>query len=90
MPNSFRTRRPRTTGENPPPGYPPAYAQQEEQVLQQISARRKAFMERSGQAEQQFTGAAPQQTEMVQKSSVPTASGEQKAVNDLFGGDVLG
>jgi hypothetical protein len=91
MRNPFRVRRTRqSTDENLPPGYPAAYAQQEAQVLQQISARRRAFMERAGQAEQQFTGAAPQQTEMVQKSSVPSASGEQKAVEDLFEGDVLG
>ena len=92
MRNPFRTRRSRrqpATDENLPPGYPPAYAAQEQQVLQQIAARRKAFMERSGQNEQQFTGAVPQQSEMVTKRAVPGAMEEEKGLQDLFGGDVL-
>jgi hypothetical protein len=38
---------------NMPQEYP--YAQQEAQLLAQISARRKAYMQRYGKAEQQFT-----------------------------------
>jgi hypothetical protein len=93
MRNPFRVRRSRrqpVADENLPPGYPPAYAAQEQQVLDQISARRRAFLQQAGQNEQQFTGAAPQQSEMVQQSSVPTSSGEAKALKDLFAGDVLG
>lgn len=91
MRNPFRTRRIRQIpAENLPPGYPAAYAQQEAQVLEQISARRRAFLQRAGQNEQQFTQAAPQQAEMVQQSSVPTGSREAKAMKDLFSGDILG
>jgi hypothetical protein len=93
MRNPFRVRRSRRQAppdENLPVGYPAAYAQQEAQVLQQIAARRRAFLQRAGQNEQQFTGAAPQPAEMVQQSSVPTASGEEKIIKDLFAGDVLG
>lgn len=91
MRNPFRTRRPRQQPADPtlPPGYPPAYAQQEEQILAQISARRRAFMDRSGQNEQQFTGAVPQQTEMVTKKTIPGAMEEEKAVGDLFSGNIF-
>jgi hypothetical protein len=93
MRNPFRVRRSRRQAppdENLPAGYPAAYAQQESQVLQQIAARRKAFLQQADQNEQQFTGAAPQQSEMIPKRAAPGAMEEEKVINDLFAGDVLG
>jgi hypothetical protein len=46
-------------------------------------------MDKSGQNEQQFTGAAPQQAEMVTKRAIPGAKEEEKAIGDLFSGNIL-
>lgn len=66
-----------------PTDYPKAYATQEDQLLAQIAARRKAFMQKSGQAEQQF----------IRTGGKPNALGDQYndpgEGDDLFKGDIL-
>jgi hypothetical protein len=65
-----------------PTDYPKAYATQEEQLLAQIAARRKAFMQKAGRAEQQFTGEKP--------NLLGDQYNDPGEGNDLFEGDILG
>jgi hypothetical protein len=66
-----------------PQDYPQQYVNQEQQLLAQIAARRKAFLQRSGRAEQQY----------VQKGGGPNELGDQYEDpgdgDDLFKGDIL-
>jgi len=63
-----------------PQEYP--YAQQEAQLLAQIAARRKAYMQKYGNAEQQFT----------QQQTGGNTDEDQELLDDnnLFAGDILG
>jgi hypothetical protein len=67
-----------------PTDYPKAYADQEQQLLAQIAARRRAFMQKAGQAEQQYT----------EKRSSPNGLGDEYndpgTGDNLFEGDILG
>ena len=61
-------------------GYPDAFEAQEAQLLAQLSARRKAYMQRYGQAEQQFTS-----TQGTPDAGEPRdATSEEKMVQGLF------
>jgi Zn-dependent oligopeptidase len=66
---------------NMPQEYP--YAQQEAQLLAQISARRKAYMQRYGRAEQQFTGNASGANLLGDTYNDPGTG------DDLFKGNIL-
>jgi hypothetical protein len=65
-----------------PEEYP--YAQQEAQLLAQIAARRKAYMQRYGRAEQQFTGNAGKAGNVLGDQYSDPGDGD-----DLFKGDLL-
>jgi hypothetical protein len=66
-----------------PQDYPQQYVNQEQQLLAQIAARRKAFMQKTGQAEQQY----------VKKGGAPNTLGDEYADagegDDLFKGNIL-
>lgn len=67
-----------------PPNYPKQYENQEEQVLAQIAARRKAFMQKAGQAEQQFVKKGPTGANLLGDTYSDPGDGD-----DLFKGDIL-
>jgi hypothetical protein len=66
-----------------PTNYPKQYADQEAQLLAQIAARRKAFLQRTGQAEQQYVKKGGGENELGDQYNDP---GEG---DDLFKGDIL-
>jgi hypothetical protein len=62
-------------------GYPDEYEAQEAKLLQQINARRKAYMNRMGNAETQFVKKNPAP---VDDMSYSVDDGDQQAIDDLF------
>ena len=65
--------------------YPSQYADQEAAILEQIVARRKAYMQRFGNAEQRYMqqGGNPQQVNAIRDNSE-----QEFNVDNLFEGDL--
>jgi hypothetical protein len=63
--------------------YPAQYEQQESQILEQIVARRKAFMDRYGSAEQQYT---QKEFKPAARNAITEAK-ETGMISALFQGD---
>jgi hypothetical protein len=67
-----------------PSNYPEEYEDQEEQVLAQIAARRKAFMQKAGQAEEQYVKKGPSGANLLGDRYNDPGDGD-----DLFKGNIL-
>lgn len=67
-----------------PPNYPKQYADQEEKVLAQIAARRRAYLQQASQAEQQYVKKGPQGANLLGDQYNDPGDGD-----DLFKGDIL-
>jgi len=64
-------------------GYPDAFEAQEAQMLAQIAARRRAYMQRYGNAESTYTNAEPNPANDNGEPPVQAGS-EEKMIDDLF------
>jgi hypothetical protein len=68
-------------------GYPDAFEAQEAQLLAQLSSRRKAYMQRYGQAESDYSNARPSPANETNESYIAPAnakSSEENVVKNLF------
>jgi hypothetical protein len=68
-------------------GYPDAFEAQEAQLLAQVSARRKAYMQRYGKAESSYSNTRPAPVNETNESYIAPAetnASEENVVKNLF------